>query len=99
MNTPDNVSEVEKYLTPQLYNELKSIITSNDYVADFNPLDCRLIDSSIENNNYIASVHFYGKVSDSPSSPSEDFNEIWHFIKPLNQQNAKWVVAGIQQTN
>lgn len=97
MNTPDNVGEVEKYMTPDLYASVKATISSNDYVADFSQLDCRLLDSTTENANYIASVLFFGKVSESPSSPVIDYSEIWHFIKPASEVNGKWVVAGIQQ--
>lgn len=99
MNTPENVSEVEKYMTPELYLDIKSTITANDFVADFSQLDGRLLESVVNNDKYVASVLFSGKVSDSPTSPVIDFNEIWHFVKPLNNVNAKWLVAGIQQTS
>lgn len=99
MNTPENVSEVEKYMTPELYLDIKSTITANDFVADFSQLDGRLLESVVNNDKYVASVLFSGKVSDSPTSPVIDFNEIWHFVKPINNVNAKWLVAGIQQTS
>lgn len=99
MNTPENVSEVEKYMTPELYQELKQMISGNDYVADFSQLDSQLMQSTLENNNYVASVRFYGKVSESPTSPAIDFNEMWHFVKPVQGENTKWKVAGIQQLN
>jgi len=97
MNTPENVGEVEKYMTPELYQELKQMISGNDYVADFSQLDSQLMQSTVENNNYVASVRFYGKVSESPTSPAVDFNEMWHFTKPIQGENTKWRVAGIQQ--
>lgn len=97
MNTPDNVSEVAKYMTPDLYSEVKSMITGNDYVADFSQLDCQYLQSSIENGQYVASAKFFGKVSESPNSPVVDFSEIWHFVKPTGVDGAKWLVAGIQQ--
>ncbi|WP_158649309.1 Tim44 domain-containing protein [Aquella oligotrophica] len=99
MNTPENVGEVEKYMTPELYQELKQMISGNDYVADFSQLDSQLMQSTVENNNYVASVRFYGKVSESPTSPAVDFNEMWHFTKPIQGENTKWRVAGIQQLN
>ncbi|MDD3267511.1 MAG: Tim44-like domain-containing protein [Burkholderiales bacterium] len=99
MNTPDNVHEVEKYMTSDLYNDIKSSITENDYVADFSQLDCSLLDATTEDATYIASVLFFGKVSESPSSPVVDYKEIWHFTKPANSVNGKWIVSGIQQEN
>ncbi len=97
MNTPENVSEVAKYMTPELYAEIKTMISENDYVADFSQLDCNLLDTATENGNYIASVRFFGLVSDSPNSPQVKFSEIWHFVKPVGTDSAKWLVAGIQQ--
>ena len=97
MNTPENVSEIAKYMTSELYAEMQQLINENDYVADFSQLDCNLLESTTENNNYIASVKFFGLVSDSPTSPAVNFSEIWHFIKPIGIDNAKWLVAGIQQ--
>lgn len=99
MNTPENVHEVEKYMTPELYNDIKSSISENDYVADFSQLDCSLLDASTEDATYIASVLFVGKVSESPSSPVIDYKEVWHFVKPANSISGKWIVAGIQQEN
>ncbi len=99
MNTPENVSEVAKYMTPELYNELQQSISANDFVADFPQLDCQLLESIAENGNFIASVKFFGKVSDSPNTPVSDFAEIWNFIKPVSVPNARWIVAGIQQVN
>ncbi len=97
MNTPENVSEVAKYMTPELYSEVKSMITGNDYVADFSQLECQYLQSTIENGQYVASAKFFGKVSESPNSPVVDFSEIWHFVKPTGIDGAKWLVAGIQQ--
>ena len=77
----------------------KSLITENDYVADFSQLDCQYLQSTIENGQYVASAKFFGKVSESPSSPVVDFSEIWHFVKPTGIDGAKWLVAGIQQVN
>jgi len=99
MNTPENVSEVAKYMTPASYAEMKSLITENDYVADFSQLDCQYLQSTIENGQYVASARFFGKVSESPNSPVVDFSEIWHFVKPTGIDGAKWLVAGIQQVS
>lgn len=97
MNTTENVTEVAKYMTPELYVEIKETISNNDFIADFSQLECQLLEATTENGSYIASVKFYGKVSESPDSPVVDFAEIWNFIKPVEIDGAKWLVAGIQQ--
>lgn len=100
MNNPENISEIAKYMTSELYADIRSTIEHNDFIADYPTLDCQVLDSSVENNQYITSVKFFGMVSDSPSSAAVSFAEIWHFIKPVTTDNsAKWLVAGIEQAN
>ncbi len=97
MNNRDNLAEVEKYMTSQLYQELKDSIANNGAVADFTNLDCQLLDSAVEGNNQlVASVKFFGLVSDEPNQAPQPFSEIWNFVKS-DLTYGKWLVAGIQQ--
>ena len=98
MNSADNVVELEKYMAPELYNSIKNSISDNDVIADFNNLDCQLVNCELENNQLTASVRFFGLVSENPTSPALPFSEIWNFIKPDLSIN-KWLIAGIQQEN
>lgn len=98
MNNSDNVNEIEKYMTPQLYIEIKNSVSNNSAIADFNNLDCQLLDCAMENNQLVASVRFTGTVSEDPSSPPVAFNETWNFVKTDIYSN-KWLIAGIQQEN
>lgn len=97
MNNPENLNEVAKYLTPDLYNEIKDDIANNHVIADFPVLDCNLVSANIENNQLFASVNFTGTVSESPDQPTKPFFETWNFVKP-DLTNNKWLVAGIQQS-
>lgn len=97
MNTAENVQELEKYMTPELYNDIRQMVAENKYVADFSQLDCQLLESTVENGNYVASVKFSGKISEEPGAAAIDFNEIWHFTKATNAANPRWIVAGIEQ--
>ncbi|WP_036665376.1 Tim44 domain-containing protein [Paludibacterium yongneupense] len=95
LNTPDSVEEVRRYMTPELFDELRGTIAGNGDVADFQNLDCRLIDSAAEAGRYIASVRFSGQVSESVNASPVPFNETWHYVK--DPAGTKWLVAGIQQ--
>lgn len=97
MNNHDNVGEIEKYMTQGLYQEIKSSVSTNNFVADFANLDCQLLDSEVVNGQLVASVKFYGMVSDEPNQPSHPFSEIWNFVKTDLTTSGKWLVAGIQQ--
>lgn len=96
MNNTENINEIEKYMTPELYNEIKGTISANSSIADFNNLDCQLLSCSMENNQLIASVKFSGSVSEEAGVPAVPFSETWNFVK-ANLATNKWLIAGIQQ--
>ena len=101
MNNQDNITEIDKYMTPELYLAMKEMIANNKFVADFKDLDCSLVSCEVTaDNQLIASVKFFGSVSEEPPQPPVPFNEIWNFIKAdWANAHAKWVIAGIQQEN
>ena len=98
MNTASNISEIQRYLTPELYQSMYNDIMSNQDqdVAEFSNLNAMVVDSSTDNGQYIVSVRFTGTVSEDLNSLTQPFAEIWHFTKPAGS-NQDWVVAGIQQ--
>jgi|SRR6185437_12008434 len=107
MNSSDNVSEIQKYMTAQLFDETKDDILKNQTLADFTNLDCQLMqceaipasqteDGQSVEAHLVASVKFFGNVSDNPEQPPVPFSEIWNFVKSESTNN-KWIVAGIQQ--
>ena len=95
-NTPQNVEEVRKYLTPEMFESIKADVSSNNEPADFPTLNCDLVEAEEEGNRLIASVRFHGMVSESVNAPIEPFSEVWHYVKGADTGN-KWLVAGIQQ--
>lgn len=107
MNNADNLGEIQKYMTAQLFADTKDEIAQNPVLADFSNLDCQLLQSeAVEARQsedgvaieaqLVASVKFFGNVSENPELPAQPFSEIWNFIKSASTNN-KWVVAGIQQ--
>lgn len=47
-----------------------------------------------QDERYVGSVHFQADVSEG-SGPSEEIEELWHFVRPLD--NGSWKLAGIEQ--
>ncbi|MGE4316090.1 Tim44 domain-containing protein [Acinetobacter sp.] len=100
MNTASNIAEIQRYLTPDLYQSMYNDIMANQDqdVAEFSNLNAMVVDSATENGQYIVSVRFTGTVSEDLNSLPQPFTEIWHFVKPAGS-NQDWLVAGIQQEN
>ena len=98
MNTASNISEIQRYLTPDLYSSMYNDIMANQDqdVAEFSNLNAMVADTATENGQYIVSVRFTGTVSEDLNSLPQPFAEIWHFVKPVGS-NQDWLVAGIQQ--
>lgn len=96
MNNAENVNEIEKYMTPELYQEMKNAIGSNSELADFSNLDCQLLSCETMGTQLIASVKFFGQVSEDPKQKPVPFSETWNFIK-TDLNAGKWLIAGIQQ--
>lgn len=98
VNSANNIEEIRRYLTPELYNSMYSDIMANQDqdVAEFSNLNAMVAESTTENGQYVVSVRFTGTVSEDLNSLPQPFTEIWHFVKPVGSQQ-DWVVAGIQQ--
>ena len=98
MNTASNIAEIQRYLTPDLYQSMYNDIMANQDqdVAEFSNLNAMVTDSSTENGQYVVSVRFTGTVSEDLNSLPQPFAEVWHFTKPAGS-NQDWLVAGIQQ--
>lgn len=98
MNTASNISEIQRYLTPDLYQSMYQDIMANQDqdVAEFSNLNAMVADSATENGQYVVSVRFTGTVSEDLNSLPQPFTEVWHFVKPTGSTQ-DWLVAGIQQ--
>ncbi|WP_180173720.1 Tim44 domain-containing protein [Acinetobacter sp. YH01024] len=98
MNTASNISEIQRYLTPDLYQSMYNDIMANkdEDVAEFSNLNAMVVDSANENGQYVVSVRFTGTVSEDLNSLPQPFAEVWHFVKPVGSDQ-DWLVAGIQQ--
>ena len=100
MNTVSNITEIQRYLTPDLYRSMyQDIVANQDQdVAEFSNLNAMVADSAVENGQYVVSVRFTGTVSEDLNSLPQPFAEVWHFVKPEGSSE-DWLVAGIQQEN
>jgi len=97
-NDSGDASTLRDFLTPELYREVETEMKSawgkpqkNDVVE----LNAEVIDVVTENNLYVVSVNFTGRISENGAA-AESFSEIWHLEKPVSGRSG-WMVSGIQQ--
>lgn len=96
LNSPAQAEEMRRYMTPELFEDLKHEIGSNTDLAEFPELNLQILEAVNENGRMIASVEFTGQVSESLHAAAVPFREIWHFVRPIDG-DPRWLLAGIQQ--
>ncbi|WP_157315303.1 Tim44 domain-containing protein [Chitinibacter sp. GC72] len=96
LNSPDQAEEIRRYMTPDLFEQLKQDIGGNHDVAEFPELNLQIIEAVDEGGRMVASVEFSGRVSESLNAPAVPFKEMWHFVRPMSG-DPRWLLAGIQQ--
>jgi len=98
-NDAGNLDDIRTFTTPEMFAEIQMDIrerngaTQETRVLD---LDADVREVVEEDNRYIVSVHFTGRVQEDGGAP-EDINETWHMTKP-RQGSGGWVLAGVQQS-
>ena len=52
-----------------------------------------------EGDQVVASVRYSGLIREDKGGDAKAFNETWHIQRALNEANANWYIAGIEQEN
>lgn len=61
-------------------------------------VDAQVLDVVTAGDLVTASVRYTGQLREQVDGQVESFDEIWHVQRSLNESNANWYIAGIQQT-
>ena len=100
-NDSKDINDVREYTTPEIFAEISmqmqergNTVQKTEVIA----INAELLEVANEGDYTIASVRFTGQLSENGGTP-ENVDEIWHIQKNLQQANAAWLLAGIQQTN
>ncbi len=100
VNDANNVAELRDFTTPELFAELARDIEARGNApqkTEIVTLTADLIEVVTEDQAATASVHFKGLIREQSDTAAEQFDEVWHVTKRLDDAKATWVVAGIQQ--
>lgn len=97
-NDAGNVEDIRDFTSPEMFAEIQMDIRErNGAVQETRvlELDANVLEVAEEDQRYVVSVHFSGRVQEDGADP-DVINEIWHLTK-MRQGSGGWVLAGIQQ--
>ena len=98
-NDRKDLNDIREYTTPEMYAEISMQLQERGNAAqttDIIAVNAELLEVVTENNHAIASVRMSGQLSENKGSP-ENFDEVWHVQKDLQDDKAVWLLSGIQQ--
>ena len=98
-NDAGNMEDIKAFSTPEFYAEIEMQFLERGKTkqqTDVVQLDADLLEVVTEDKRHVASVRFHGQIRENPQASPENFNEVWHLIKPVDGSSG-WSVAGIQQ--
>ena len=96
-NDESNVDDLRKFTTPELFASLRLDLQERGQAAqqtDVMQLEAQLVETTQENGQWIASVRFSGLIREAADQGAEQFNELWHLVKPVDGDR-EWAIAGI----
>ncbi len=100
-NDAGNMDDIKTFSTPEFFAEIEMQFLERGKTkqqTDVVQLDAQLLEVAQEEKRHVASVRFFGQLRETPQAAPEDFDEVWHLIKPVDGSSG-WSVAGIQQVS
>jgi len=98
-NDSADLNDLRTFTTPELFAALRLDLQERGDArqhTDVVKVDVELTDYAQEDGRQIVSVRFSGQVREEPGAAPEPFDEVWHLVKPVDD-NHPWAIAGIQQ--
>lgn len=98
-NDAGALDDLRKFTTPELFASVRLDLHDRQGAAqqtDVLQLDAQVIDVAQEDGQQVVSVRFHGLIREAAEAPAESFDEVWHFVKPLDDSR-EWAIAGITQ--
>ena len=100
-NDRKDLNDIREYTTPEMFAEISMQLQERGSAAqstEVTTLNADLLEVVTENNHAIASVRMSGQLVENKGAP-DNFDEIWHVQKNLQDDKAVWLLSGIQQVS
>lgn len=93
------LEDLRKFTTPELFAAVRLDLHDRQGAAqqtDVLQLDAQVVDVAREDGQQVVSVRFHGLIREAADAAAEPFDELWHFVRPLDGSR-EWAIAGITQ--
>ncbi|MGS0755091.1 Tim44 domain-containing protein [Roseateles sp. GG27B] len=90
--------DLRRFTTPEMYGVVQQQLLDRKGAlqrTDVLQLDAKIIERAQENGQQIVSVRFWGSIREQSEGAAENFDEVWHLVRPLDDSH-EWAIAGIQ---
>ena len=97
-NDAGNLTDLREFTTPEMFAELQTTILGRGNAAQHTEvveINAEVLDVVKEPSRDVVSVRYRGAIRED-NGPAESFEEVWHLVKPHDDQGS-WRLAGIQQ--
>ena len=98
-NDNKDSNDIREYTTPEVFAEVVMQMQERGNAVqktEVISLQAELLEVNDDAVFTVASVRFTGQLSENNGTP-ESIDEVWNIQKHLHDENAKWLLAGIQQ--
>lgn len=98
-NDAADLNDLRNFTTPELFASLRLDLQErgpSTQQTDVVQIDAEVVDFAEEADRQVVSVRFHGLIRELAGGAANDFDEVWHLVKPLN--GSQWAIAGIQQS-
>lgn len=96
-----NWTEIASYTNDDVLAELKRARAelSDDLNTQVVEVEAQLIGFEEQADFAVVGIQFFGKIKEDSALVAKPFNETWHLTRDTHQENADWVIAGIEQND
>jgi predicted lipid-binding transport protein (Tim44 family) len=98
-NDAGQVEDLRKFTTPELFASLRMDLMERGQQAqhtDVQDLHAEVLDTARQNDQWLITVRFHGRIVEDAQSGVQPFDELWHLVQPVDGSR-DWAIAGIQQ--
>ena len=96
-NTND-LEKIREYVSPELFADLtqERATLTGDQHTEVMFVDAELVRADHTSYHAQVSLKFSGRYRDSHEGVEQDIQEVWHLERDLNQENAPWLIVGLE---